>query len=363
MSMAASMLVMMAATTIELCLDGRDGVWEVACAPHSWLSEACIAQHLQPRRINLNSGFDLYRPQTWEQLKQLRAQKKPKKIWFSLPCTKFCQWTYINYASPERQELLKQYQRRERKMLWCMNDFVRDTLLHDPDCQIYYEWVFPCRGWQEPPMLDLEKFINSIGLPWLDCRVDGCRYGLMDTKNEGFIRKRWLIKTTDEQFHLSYKTKTCLGSHSHVWIQGPETARSAYYPWRFCQSIARFWRQQFLSDKHLKLLNAKEDYMDPVQQPMDFEDPEQVLLPVLTALPAQQVEPPDVEPQEDPLPQERAIVANPPAAHDPEVPSSDELKKWQAGQDCGLSQSRWSSDQSQLGPLGQECWPTSMESG
>ena len=32
-----------------------------------------------------------------------------------------------------------------------------------------------------------------------------------------------------------------------------------------------------------------------------------------------------------------------------------------AGQDRGLPQSCWSSDQSQLGPLGQECWPTSVE--
>lgn len=327
MNMAASMLMVMAASTIQLCLDGRDGVWEVACSPHSWLSEACNSQGLQSRRINLHSGFDLYQPATWERLKQLRAQRKPKKIWLSLPCTKFCQWTYINYASPERQELLKQYQRRERKMLWCMNSFVRDALLQDPDCQIYYEWVFPCRGWQEAPMLDLEKYINSIGLPWLDCRVDGCRYGLMDSKNEGFIRKRWLIKTTDEQFHLNYKTKTCLGSHNHVWIQGPETARSAYYPWRFCQSVARFWKQQFLSDKHLKLLYAKEDYADPLCQSLDVEDPEQVLLPVLAALPAQQEDLPDDESPEG-LPHERS--AQPPADPASDEPSSDELKKWQA---------------------------------
>ena len=36
-----------------------------------------------------------------------------------------------------------------------------------------------------------------------------------------------------------------------------------------------------------------------VQQPMDSEDPEKVLLPVLAALPAQQEELPDVQPQED----------------------------------------------------------------
>ena len=262
MAMTASLVSLMATTTLDFCLDGRDGIWEVACSPHSWLSQACEQQGLKPRRINLNTGFDLYRPQAWEDLKTLRRKTKPRKIWLSLPCTKWCQWTYMNYKTEERKEILRHYQRRERRMLWSMNDFVKDAISEDPECQIYYEWVFPCRGWQEPPMLDLQDFLNNSGVPWLDCRVDGCRYDLKDSKNENFLRKRWLIKTTDEHFHQNYKTKVCLGNHTHSWIQGVETSRSAYYPWKLCESIARFWRQQLLPDRQMRNLFSKEDFVD-----------------------------------------------------------------------------------------------------
>ena len=151
------MMTLLATTTMDLFLDNRDGVWEVACSPHSWLSGACASQGLKPRRINLHSGFDLYRPEAWEAMKQLRSKTRPRKIWFSLPCTKWCQWTYVNYNTPEKQQVLRHRQQRERRMLWYMNDFVKDTLSEDPECQIYFEWVFPCRGWKEAPMMNLEK--------------------------------------------------------------------------------------------------------------------------------------------------------------------------------------------------------------
>ena len=51
-----------------------------------------------------------------------------------------------------------------------------------------------------------------------------------------------------------------VGSHSHTWIQGQETSRSAYYPWRMVQSIARHWRQQLVSDRSLRLLTMKVDF-------------------------------------------------------------------------------------------------------
>ena len=39
--MATTLLSSMASTTMDFVLDEQDGIWEIACAPHSWLSEAC----------------------------------------------------------------------------------------------------------------------------------------------------------------------------------------------------------------------------------------------------------------------------------------------------------------------------------
>ena len=216
MLMAAALTSSLATGLVDFCLDNCDGVWEVACSPHSWLSEACEQQGLRPRRINLEKGYDLYKKETWEDMKLLRRRTKPRKIWFSLPCTKYCQWTFINYATDERKELLKTYQRRERRMLWSMDDFVQDTLEDDPLCEIYFEWTHPCRGWQEPPMVDLEKYMSDNGREWLDCRIDGCNYGMKDSTGQHFIRKKWLIKTTDELFHKNFRAKTSRISFSHL---------------------------------------------------------------------------------------------------------------------------------------------------
>ena len=255
--MATALVSSMASMTMDLCLGQQDGIWEVACAPHSWLSEACAQQGLRPRRINLEQGYDLYKKDTWEKMKSLRALTKPKRIWFSLPCTKFCRWTYLNYAS--RPEELRQARKKERRMLWSMYDFIEDTLQNDPEVLIYFEWTHPCQGWQEPPMTALEKLMQKLELPWLPCRVDGCAYGMKDKNNENFLHKKWMIRTNDEAFHATYKCKVCHGGHPHALIQGQETARSAYYPWRLVQSWARFWRSQVTSDRNLRLLFLHQD--------------------------------------------------------------------------------------------------------
>ena len=63
--MATTLMTTMASSTMSFLMDGRDGVWEVACAPRSWLSEACAQQGLNPRRINLSTGYDIYQKSTW----------------------------------------------------------------------------------------------------------------------------------------------------------------------------------------------------------------------------------------------------------------------------------------------------------
>ena len=136
-------------------------------------------------------------------------------------------------------------------MLWCMNDFVRDTMDDDPTTQIYFEWTHPCYGWREPPMMDLATYMDENDFPWLPCRVDGCNYGMKNKHNTMFIKKKWLIYTTDEDFHKHFRAKVCPGGHNHATIEGDETSRTAYYPWKLVESIARVWRKQFITDKHV----------------------------------------------------------------------------------------------------------------
>ncbi len=52
-------------------MEAMAGLWEIACSPHSSLSEAVELCDLRPRRINVASGFGLSKADTWSHLKAL----------------------------------------------------------------------------------------------------------------------------------------------------------------------------------------------------------------------------------------------------------------------------------------------------
>ena len=132
MMFASTMILAASAALIGFTMDGRDGLWEVACAPHSWLNQAAEQHGLHPRPINLQNGFDLHQPKTWEQLDDLRRRCRPKRIWWSLPCTYWCPWSALSYSSPKRTELLETYRRRDRKLLWRAHDFIKKAIEEGP---------------------------------------------------------------------------------------------------------------------------------------------------------------------------------------------------------------------------------------
>ncbi len=254
-AMAAMMATATTSLLLGLHLEGRDGIWELACSPHSWLSEAAEEHGLRPRRINLSTGFDLYRHETWDRLQALRRQHRPQRLWFSLPCTKWCSWSSVNYNDPEKRERLEGYRRRERRMLKDAVDFILKTVDEDPDVEIYWEWLFPCFGWKQKPLEDLAAQLHRQGQDWLDCRIDGCVYGMKTEDNTAFLKKKWLIRTNNPVFHRAFRAKVCCGNHGvHGHIEGQETARSSYYPWKLVQAWTRHWKGQMVPERHLRLL-------------------------------------------------------------------------------------------------------------
>ncbi|CAE7443123.1 Cacna1h [Symbiodinium natans] len=238
----------------------RDGLWEIACAPHSWLSMAAEEHGIKAYRVNLTNGYDLYQPETWQHLRELRRKRRPKRLWFSLPCTKWCAWTSVNYNTPEKKVKLEAARRKERRLLWETNAFIKETIEEDPEVMIYFEWPWPCYGWRQMPMEDLAQHMEEVGVPWLSCRIDGCNYGLRNEQTQQFIKKQWMVKTTDEDFHKYFRAKVCPGNHGqHCHIEGTETSKTAYYPWRMVQAIARHWRDRTAPVRHVHLLQCRDE--------------------------------------------------------------------------------------------------------
>ena len=252
MAMAAMMTTATTSLLLGLHLEGRDGLWEITCAPHT-------EEHgLQPRRINRTSGYDLYKAETWEELRQLRRRKWPRRLWFSLPYTKWDHWSSVNYNTEDKKERLDTARRKERRLLWYANQFIKEATREDEEVDVYFEWPHPGTGWRQQPMVDLEEFLHEHGTPWLPCRVDGCVYDMKDTESRKFVKKAWMIKTTDERFHKVFRAKVCRGQHGHHH-QGAEGDTSTFYPSKLVQSITRHWRDQLVPPRHLQLLRQRED--------------------------------------------------------------------------------------------------------
>ena len=242
-----------------LHLDGCDGLWEISGAPHSWLSQSATLQGLQARPINYQTGYDLYKEDTWHRLRQLQQKARPRRLWLSLPCSKWCPWKAIDQGEASQRALLETARRKERRVLRQALRFVQDVLSEDPDVQVYWEWPTSSSGWSQHAMAELQDWLHQRELPWLSCRVDGCVYGLRDDQQGAFIKKRWTIKTTDEIFHRRYRAKVCPGHHPHVDLQGLEHSPAAYYPWRLVDSITRSWRDDATPTRHRQLLSLRHD--------------------------------------------------------------------------------------------------------
>ena len=243
MAMSALMTTALSTMLVDLHLTGRDGLWEVSCGPHDWLTSAANQHGLQPRRIDHRSGYDLYQKETWPRTTR-NSFKEGGHVRFGFLCL------LPSGATGRRPTTTTQSSRGNwrrgvaRNVVYFgeMNQFVKEALQQDPELQIYFEWPHPSIGWRQAPMEDLADYLDRHGIPWLSCRVDGCNYGMKDEAGD-FVKKQWSIKTTDERFHKAFRAKVCPGNHKHHHFNTEENiGATRFYPWKMVQAIARHWR-------------------------------------------------------------------------------------------------------------------------
>ncbi|CAK9112453.1 unnamed protein product [Durusdinium trenchii] len=77
----SSMLLLVAQNDLSTLLRGHQqvDVWEVFCAPDSWLSSACHSEGLTASRINLHQNFDMYRADTYDELWDKFKRERPRR--------------------------------------------------------------------------------------------------------------------------------------------------------------------------------------------------------------------------------------------------------------------------------------------
>ena len=174
-------------------MSDRDGLWVFHALPTAGSTTEC---GLRPKCINLFAGYDLYKSDSWDRLLDLRRQRRPTRLRFSLPGTKRCAWNVLGYNTDERQGRLNEARRKERRLLWNVNQFIKEALTEDDTTEIDFEWPHPVQGWHQQPMVDLADCLDQNKcFPWLPRRLDGCNYGLQDDTDYKFIKKQRLIRT------------------------------------------------------------------------------------------------------------------------------------------------------------------------
>ena len=145
-----------------------------------------------------------------------------------------------------------------------MTKWLLRMLQDDPSVEVHWEWPARCEGWRRQVMTEFEEGrLWRLDRDWRPCRVDGRRYDLRSGEpgfEDQLLLKRWMIKTTDMEFHNRFKTKVCTQDHERKTIEGRDTERSAYYPWKLCVAVSRFWKQQLFPATWLKDLHLAENF-------------------------------------------------------------------------------------------------------
>ena len=126
-----SLMLLTAQQELRTVLRGSSqvDVWEMFCAPDSWLSSACQEEGLRCSRINLHQNYDLYKASTYDELWDKFLRERPKRIWVSSRCTYWCPWTSLNYSTVEGRAQLNKYRRRERAMFRSLIPFLVRVVL------------------------------------------------------------------------------------------------------------------------------------------------------------------------------------------------------------------------------------------
>ena len=74
----------------------RDWLWEVCCDDKSTLTQAALGRDHTAKRLNISTKYDATKRRRVEEAKQQVKTNKPRRIWFSQPCSYWCNFVDLN---------------------------------------------------------------------------------------------------------------------------------------------------------------------------------------------------------------------------------------------------------------------------
>lgn len=180
---------------------------------------------LRPR--DLKFGDDLRCKETQEEILEAIDTHRPRLVWMSPPCTFWCGFSNLNY-NPQQ---LRRLRARERVFLRFIDQVILKQKMYGGHAIV--ENPRKSAMWREQI---LAKWLSGGSCSYVDLEM--CAFGLLDTKGENHLRKPMRLLVTDKAFAEELQ-RYCPGDHTHVRVQGSQTAHSAGYPEDFGKAVVR----------------------------------------------------------------------------------------------------------------------------
>lgn len=209
---------------------------EVCCGPNSLLSQTVVEHGGTAERVGLFNGFDLSSNKGFEKAKKFIAAKRPRWLWFSLPCGPTSSIQNLNELTPEG---LAKSLKRKRKSRQTVKNCVALAKEHvDGGNDIGWEWPRNNQAWHFPEMKRFLGYLEMVDRCF-DAKLDGCMVGVVAPDNGIPMRKPWQIVSTSSEMAVRLSI-TCDGQHEHTQCLGHDRAAfSAFYPRKMCRLITK----------------------------------------------------------------------------------------------------------------------------
>ncbi len=218
-------------------------VFKACCSPKSGLAQEAMWIGMTAERKTLETGYDLLKAKDAVRLKEEVKEKKPRKFWFSPPCTEFTSMQNLNQRNWEQWQRLMARRAKSRRLLRHGTGAIKEGLDNDIEFDLFWEWPLRCQGWSLPEVADLMRHAERRGRKVFFVTVNGCAFGMKD-ENGILIEKGWRIMTTDEEFAKVMGKRVWSIYHLHRKVEGGLTSGTAFYPYQMVHEIARIWKGQ-----------------------------------------------------------------------------------------------------------------------
>lgn len=183
------------------------------------------------------TGWDLNTECDRKRLARTLAQRRPRVLVLSPPCTMFSALQATNWFRMQRQS---REARWEEAIVHLQLTVFLCTWQHLNQRGFIFEHPATALSWANPLVQDLAQ---RKGI--LMCKFHMCAFGLAAQDDSSkFHRKSTYLLTNMPSVYKQFHGKRCPGNHKHIAIQGsaPGGSKRSYwaqhYPQHFCEALA-----------------------------------------------------------------------------------------------------------------------------